>query len=106
MTVDAFVRSRQDQWRELQRLLQSAHGRPERLGADGVRRLGALYRGAVADLARARRSFPGDPIVRPLEDLVGSARAAIYVVQPRRGSASDYLTAATGGRCAISARRL
>ncbi len=84
------MRSRQEQWRELQRLLQSAHGRPERLGADGVRRLGALYRGAVADLARARRSFPGDPIVRSLEDLVGSARAAIYAVQPRRGSASDY----------------
>jgi uncharacterized membrane protein SpoIIM required for sporulation len=90
VTVDAFVRSRQERWTELEALLKRANGRPERLGADGVLRLGTLYRGAVADLARARRSFRGDPLLRPLEDLVGGARATIYAVKPRRASAVDY----------------
>ena len=90
MNLDAFVRSRQPAWAELDGLVRRSRGRPERLGPEGVRRLGALYRGAVADLARGRRASPSDPAVRGLEDLVNRARATIYAAPGRRGSARDY----------------
>ena len=93
VNLEAFLRSRQADWTELDTLVRRAKGRPERLGADGVRRLGALYRRAVADLARGRRSSPGDPAVRALEELVNRARATIYVAPPRGGSARRYLAA-------------
>jgi uncharacterized membrane protein SpoIIM required for sporulation len=92
VNLEAFLRSRQPDWAELDGLVRSARGRPERLGPDGVRRLGALYRSAVADLARGRRVSPGDPAVRGLEELVNRARATIYVTQPRGGSAGQYFT--------------
>jgi uncharacterized membrane protein SpoIIM required for sporulation len=92
VNLEAFLRSRQPDWTELDGLVRRARGRPERLGADGVRRLGALYRGAVADLARGRRTSPGDPAVRALEELVNRARATIYVAQPRTGSGREYFS--------------
>ncbi len=91
MNLEAFVQARQPEWNELDELVRRAHGRPERLGPDGVRRLGALYRGAVADLARGRRTFPADPAVRGLEQLVGRARTTIYTAAPRGGSVLGYL---------------
>jgi uncharacterized membrane protein SpoIIM required for sporulation len=103
VNVETFARSRQERWTELDALVRRARGRPERLGPDGVRRLGALYRGAVADLARGRSAFPADPAVRALEDLVGRARAAIYSVEPRRGLARTYF--ARGYWLAVSERR-
>ena len=54
-------------WAELEQLVDRAGNKPSQLGADGVRRLGARYRATAADLAIARRQFPGDPVV-------GSAR--------------------------------
>ncbi len=93
MNVDAFVRDRQPSWTELDELVRRARGHPERLGPDGVLRLGALYRAAVADLARARRAFPIDPSVRRLEDLVTRARGTVYAVHRRRGSAREYMLA-------------
>jgi uncharacterized membrane protein SpoIIM required for sporulation len=93
VNLEAFRRSRQADWTELDALVRRAKGRPERLGADGVRRLGALYRRAVADLARGRRSSPGDPTVHALEELVNRARATIYVAPPRAGSARQYIGA-------------
>jgi uncharacterized membrane protein SpoIIM required for sporulation len=90
VNLDAFVRSRQPAWTELDGLVRRARGRPERLGPEGVRQLGALYRGAVADLARGRRASPTDPAVGALEDLVNRARTTIYVLQPDRGSARQY----------------
>src|SRR5205807_7882653 len=77
-------------WTELNALLRDAHGRPMRLGAARVRRLGEVYRSAVADLAIARRRFPGDPIVARLEDVVLRARSAIYGSATRRGSARHF----------------
>jgi uncharacterized membrane protein SpoIIM required for sporulation len=94
MNLEAFVRSREPAWTELDGLVRRARGRPERLGADGVRRLGALYRGAVADLARGRRAAPSDPAVRGLEELVNRARATVYAVPAAtRGSALSYFRA-------------
>ncbi len=92
MNLDAFVQRGQPEWTELDTLVRRAGGRPERLGADGVLRLGALYRSAIGDLAQGRRQFPGDPAVRRLEQLVGRARATVYAPVARRGSALAYLT--------------
>jgi uncharacterized membrane protein SpoIIM required for sporulation len=78
MNVDAFLQDRQASWSELDQLLRASKGRPARLGAAGVVRLGALYRAAVADLATARRSFPGEAVTVRLEDLVLRGRAAVY----------------------------
>jgi uncharacterized membrane protein SpoIIM required for sporulation len=50
-----------------------------------VLELGSLYRGAAADLAYARRRFPGDPVVARLEGLVLRGRAAVYGGTGRRG---------------------
>jgi uncharacterized membrane protein SpoIIM required for sporulation len=64
-------------------LVRRARGRPERLGAD-VLALGAGYRAAAADLALARRRFPGDPVVASLEQLVAEARSLVYLRDGRR----------------------
>ena len=66
--------------------MREASRRPERLGAERVLRLGALYRAAAADLATARRRFPHDPAVARLESLVGSARHLVYDTRTRRRS--------------------
>jgi uncharacterized membrane protein SpoIIM required for sporulation len=65
-------------WTELGALVDRAGNRPSRLGADGVRRLGECYRAAAADLALARRRFPGDPVVVRLERLVQRGRQDVY----------------------------
>jgi uncharacterized membrane protein SpoIIM required for sporulation len=91
VNVDAFAQDRQPSWTELDQLVRRARGRPERLGPDGVLRLGALYRSAVADLARARRSFPTDPSVRALENLVLRARGVVYADRRRHGSPREYM---------------
>jgi uncharacterized membrane protein SpoIIM required for sporulation len=92
VNLDRFVQERQEAWNELASAVAEAKRRPERLGPGGVRRLGALYRGAAADLALARRRFPGDPVVRRLEELVGRARHLVYDTRPRRGSLVRFLT--------------
>jgi uncharacterized membrane protein SpoIIM required for sporulation len=76
--LDDFVATRAPSWEELERLVGAARNRPARLGADGVLQLGALYRGAAADLAHARREYPGHPIVARLERLVARARQLVY----------------------------
>lgn len=91
MNLDRFVRDRQSSWGELQGLVVSAKGRAERLGPDGVRRLGTLYRATAADLALARRRFPLDPSVGMLEHLVGRARHLVYASEPRRESVRGFL---------------
>jgi uncharacterized membrane protein SpoIIM required for sporulation len=89
--LDRFVADRRVAWQELDELTRQARRRPERLGPDRVRRLGALYRSAAADLALARRSFAGDPLVARLEDLVGRARHLVYDAPDRRGSLIRFL---------------
>ncbi|HET7488996.1 MAG TPA: stage II sporulation protein M [Acidimicrobiales bacterium] len=91
MNLDRFLRDREPAWAELRHLVAVAGGRPERLGAAGVRRLGALYRSAAADLALARRRFPMEPAVPMLEDLVGRSRHLVYATQGRRGSVAHFL---------------
>ncbi|CAN5757086.1 stage II sporulation protein M [soil metagenome] len=92
MTLDHFLHDRADAWRELETLVGSAGRRPHRLGADGVLRLGELYRGAAADLALARRRWPGDPVVGRLDGLVSGARHLVYAAPSRRFSWLRFLT--------------
>ena len=89
MNVDRFISEREADWRELDELLRGP--RRARNSAGAVLRLGALYRGAAADLALARRGHPGDPVVARLESLVARARAAVYAEEPRRGSLRTFL---------------
>jgi uncharacterized membrane protein SpoIIM required for sporulation len=91
MDLGGFAAERAARWDELEQLVVSAHGRPERLGPGRVRRLGALYRGAAADLALARRRFPADPVTQRLDDLVGRARFLVYDSEPARGSLAAFL---------------
>jgi uncharacterized membrane protein SpoIIM required for sporulation len=91
VNLDRFQGDREASWAELDDRLRTAGSRPERLGADGVRRLGTLYRGAAADLAYARRAFPGDPVVARLERVVAAARASVYDAGGRRMSVWRFL---------------
>ena len=91
MNLDLFVADRRPTWEELTALLDVAGGRPERIGAQRMRRLGALYRSTAADLALARRQFPSEPTVAALEDLVTRAHAVVYGAGVRRESAAEFL---------------
>jgi len=90
--LDEFVRDRAATWTQLDGLLDAAGGSPARLGADGVRRLGACYRATAADLAYARRRFPGDPIAVQLERLVGRGRQAVYNTSPRSATLREFVS--------------
>ncbi|MBW3652777.1 MAG: stage II sporulation protein M [Actinobacteria bacterium] len=91
MKVERFMAERQDDWRELDELVNAGRRlRRRRRPAADVLRLAALYRGAAADLALARRNHPGDPIVARLESLVARARQEVYADEPRRGSLRTF----------------
>ncbi len=84
--LPAFVRDRQAGWDELGELVDRAGGRVAKLDAHDVRRLGSGYRDAVADLALARRRFPGDPVTARLDGLVRRARPLVYGTVTERSS--------------------
>ncbi|HUR22457.1 MAG TPA: stage II sporulation protein M [Acidimicrobiales bacterium] len=90
--LSTFLRDRERSWDDLRDLVAAARGRPERLGPERLRRLGALYRAAAADLATARRRFPGDPCVTDLAGLVGQARHLVYASEIRRESVVAFLS--------------
>ncbi len=90
-TLDEFVNERAPVWAELEYLVDRAGNRPSKLGADGVRRLGTAYRATAADLAIARRQFPGDPLLGRLERLVNRARTAVYHSARRGGTLRDFV---------------
>lgn len=91
MNLERFVSEREPAWRELERSIDAARGRPERLGPVGIHRLGELYRGASADLALARRRFASEPVVRRLELLVARGRATVYGPEPRRETLRGFV---------------
>lgn len=92
MSPERFEADRSASWGELDAIARRAGNKPERLGADGVRRLGELYRAAAADLAFARRRFPGDPLLGRLEPLVLRGRAAVYGRSGTRQSLWHFLS--------------
>jgi uncharacterized membrane protein SpoIIM required for sporulation len=92
VNLERFESQRGGDWLRLDDLVRRAARRRgrRRLGADGLLELGSLYRGAAADLAYARRRFPGDPVVARLEALVMRGRAAVYGRAARRMSVSEF----------------
>jgi uncharacterized membrane protein SpoIIM required for sporulation len=92
VNLDAFVRDRNGAWSRLETLVRDSKRRAESLGPEGVLELGGLYRAAAADLALARRAFPGDPVVARLERLVAAGRTLVYAVPSRRGGLLRFVT--------------
>jgi uncharacterized membrane protein SpoIIM required for sporulation len=83
VTLGTFLAEREPGWEELSRLLARARGRAGRLRQTDALALGRGYRAVVADLALARRAYPGDPVVARLETLALTARQAVYAERPR-----------------------
>lgn len=82
MRAEEFVARRQDDWNRLEDLLARAGaGRLNSLAPAQVLTMAALYRRATADLARAQRDWPGEPVHRYLNGLVGRGHGVVY----RRG---------------------
>jgi uncharacterized membrane protein SpoIIM required for sporulation len=76
---DEFVARRRPEWERLESLLRRAGGsRVGALRATEVLTLAALYRRATADLARAQRDWPQEPVNSYLNGLVARGHAAVY----------------------------
>ena len=82
MKSEDFVALRRDDWNRLEDLLARAGGGSlNGLEPAQVLTLAALYRRATADLARAQRDWPGEPVHRYLNGLVARGHGIVY----RRG---------------------
>jgi uncharacterized membrane protein SpoIIM required for sporulation len=92
VNLKAFEAERGSSWSRLSDLLSRAGTRPSRLEPAALLELGALYRQAAADLAFARRRFPGDPVVARLEALVVRGRGAVYGQSRRGGRVREFVT--------------
>jgi uncharacterized membrane protein SpoIIM required for sporulation len=90
--LSSFVAQRQEAWDELTALVDGARGRVHRLRAAQVHRLGRGYRQVVADLAYARRCYPGDPVTVRLEALARRARPLVYGTPAERRSLVWFAT--------------
>jgi len=82
MRAEDFVAMRRNDWNRLEDLLTRAGaGRLNALTPAQVLSMSALYRRATADLARAQRDWPGEPVHRYLNGLVARGHGIVY----RRG---------------------
>ena len=106
MNLERFVSRGQPAWTKLEGAIVAASGRPERLGPAGIRELGSLYRAAAADLALARRKWPGDPLTSKLEDLVSRSRPLVYATEPGREGVMTFITTTYWRRVAERPRLL
>lgn len=91
MKLNRFIDDRQGRWSQLEALIAAAGKRPERLPVNEIRSLASGYRSVAADLAIARRNFPGDPLVVRLEHMTLAARALVYERESRRQSLIGFL---------------
>jgi uncharacterized membrane protein SpoIIM required for sporulation len=71
-----LVRRRQDEWRRLERLI--GRRQTTTLGPGEAIAMASLYRRATADLARAQRDWPDQPVAWYLNGLVARGHAAVY----------------------------
>src|SRR6202171_3421494 len=77
-----FVALRRDDWNRLEDLLARAGGgNLNGLAPSQILTMASLYRRATADLARAQRDWPGEPVHRYLNGLVARGHGIVY----RRG---------------------
>lgn len=82
MRAEEFVAVRRDDWNRLEDLLaRGGSGHLNALQPAQVLTMAALYRRATADLARAQRDWPDEPVHRYLNGLVGRGHGVVY----RRG---------------------
>ena len=83
MQRERWIESRQERWGRLETLLgRAARGRLDAFSGEELLALGDLYRSATADLATARRDFPGDRATIYLERLVARGHTAVYREEP------------------------
>jgi uncharacterized membrane protein SpoIIM required for sporulation len=74
-----FVALRRDDWNRLEDLLARAdNGQQNGLAPAQVLTVASLYRRATADLARAQRDWPGEPVHRYLNGLVARGHGIVY----------------------------
>ena len=92
VNLQEFLSRQSQSWQELDELVRRARRKPERLGPLDALRLGRLYRATAADLAFARRAFPGDPVVAQVEYLVSRSRSLVYDAPSRRASVVRFFT--------------
>jgi len=72
MRAEEFVAVRRDDWNRLEDLLaRGGAGHLNALAPAQVLTMAALYRRATADVARAQRDWPDEPVHRYLNGLVG-----------------------------------
>lgn len=77
--ADEFVTRRRPEWERLEALLTRAGtSRVGGLRPTEVLSLAGLYRRATADLARARRDWPTEPVTGYLNGLVARGHASVY----------------------------
>jgi uncharacterized membrane protein SpoIIM required for sporulation len=89
MVVHEFIRVRQPAWGGLEDFLNEARRLSlARVPLKVFEKGSALYRQTVADLAFARMCYPGHPVVRELEQLVGSTHSILY--QADRAKSSNW----------------
>jgi uncharacterized membrane protein SpoIIM required for sporulation len=72
-----FVSRRRPEWQRLEALLGNP-ARGGRLRPGEALELAGLYRRSAADLARAQRDWPDEPVTRYLNGLVARGHAAVY----------------------------
>lgn len=78
MNIDAFLRTRSNDWRELSALMLASKGKLARLDPASILRFSYLYRSACADLAFARREYAGDAVHYNLETMVAKCSSMLY----------------------------
>jgi len=77
--AEDFVALRRDDWNRLEDLIAHAGaGHMNALTAAQALTMAALYRRATADLARAQRDWPGEPVHRYLNGLVARGHGVVY----------------------------
>jgi uncharacterized membrane protein SpoIIM required for sporulation len=77
MRSEQFVEKRRGEWERLEELLRR-RGSGGLLNPSDAIALAALYRRATADLARAQRDWPDEPVTHYLNGLVGRGHGALY----------------------------
>jgi len=76
---EQFVTRRKPEWERLEALVRrTTAGHMAVLRPSEVLALAALYRRATADLARAQRDWPGEPVAAYLNGLVARGHGAVY----------------------------
>src|SRR5574337_264734 len=78
MDLIQFVQDRQPDWERLDRLVKQAGQALGRLRKVDLRELGALYRQASSDLARAQAAHADAELLEYLNNLVVRAHGVIY----------------------------